>query len=144
MFRKYRIGIMTRNLKITRTGFSPINDYYVFIDDKKYILRDDEELNIPLEEGSYKVRVGMSYFWGKTKAYNVAITDKDYELKVTWIMTKKLYISLIVLFLLAFFGTTINNIWTEVFTYILCGSFGIYYLYYLTLGSSQYLKIEPR
>ncbi len=133
-----------RNLKITRTGFSPINDYYVFINDKKYVLKDDEELNISLEQGDYDVSVRMSFFWGKTKAYNVQIIDQDCELRVAWMMTKKMYLSLIVLFLIAIFGTTINNGWTEAFTYIVCGGFGIYYLYYLTIGSSNYLRVESK
>lgn len=130
---------MTLTVKRNDEFFDYIFNYYFFLDNKKYKLSHNQEINIDLPKGEYEIY--SKYYWLKSKKEKISITNKDARVEIKLFMNRSQWFKLLVVvgisILLVIFG---NNFFQDIGLFIL-KSWLVFYLFMLTIGSERFMRI---
>lgn len=130
---------MTLTVKRNDEFFDYIFNYYFFLDNKKYKLSHNQEINIDIPKGEYEIY--SKYYWLKSRKKKISITDKDARVEIKLFMNRSQWFKLLLVvgisILLVIFG---NNFFQDIGLFIL-KSWLVFYLFMLTIGSERFMRI---
>lgn len=124
-------------IKFKKSNSIDFHNYYVFLNNKKYNLNQELNLNLIDNNNSFYVKT----YWFKTKCHKIDLNHKECTVNIEFIISKKQYFILMSVFVILIMCCIIfDNYFMWTFTTFLSLVWLVFQFYIYTFGHKYYIK----